>query len=94
MGRANITVEIHLQEYNMYFRAIRQTPEAPNRKCSYFFAVGFLGAGTIGMADITVETHFHEYITYYRTIGQMPVALIHRVLMAGSLLQNGECQYS
>jgi hypothetical protein len=39
-----------------------------------FFAVVFLGAGTIGMADITVETHPMGYNTYFRTIREMLAA--------------------
>jgi hypothetical protein len=39
-----------------------------------FFAVGFLGVGTIGMASITVETHSREYNTYFRTIRQILAA--------------------
>ena len=50
MGRASISVETYFQEYNMYFRAIRQMPEALDPKCSrgqalfptFHWGLGFL----------------------------------------------------
>ena len=53
MGVASITVQMDSQEYNMYFRTIRQRAQAPGRKysrgqalfCSWIFGGGHYGRG-------------------------------------------------
>ena len=40
----------------------------------HFFALGFSGAGTVGIAHIIIEMHYQEYYAYYRPIIQRPEA--------------------
>ena len=40
----------------------------------HFIAVGFSGAGTVGMVNVIIETRSQVYNVYYSTIRQRAVA--------------------
>ncbi len=58
---AHIIVETHSQEYNVYFRTMREMLATPiqwvleHRK---IFVLEFSGVATIWLAHVMVETHF------------------------------------
>jgi uncharacterized protein (AIM24 family) len=68
---AYIIAIIHSQEYNVYFRAMRERLAAPDPKGAQgqaIFSAEFSGVGIVWLAHIIAETHSQEYSTYFRTI--------------------------
>ena len=89
---AHITTSMHSQEYNVYFRAMRQRIAA-RIPCvlegRQLFAAEISGVGTACLPHIIVEMYSRECNVHCRAIGQGLAALIHSVFKGQAVFRCG-----